>query len=551
MEKSIVRPLATLSMMVDAVDKLYTLPASEIADNKKMVAEITNAFSAHNVDGLLNSIRHEMIEARNTESEKTKQNYQQLLNAYAMREHDRAGRASGIPYITEIINEADHEKLSGIKPARPGRRANEKFSSVFNSVYSDGAVKINTPSDPSTLLSYIDYSPYRVNYAEYLSVPTLSELVDRPLAIALKNFPEVVSGDDKFNEVIKKAIKDKQVKNVVKDALFFSLLSPRGSLVVPIKRGKTVTFNVFNDTQFSYGMGSSYSGVTTPYLDTPVGDIYCMGAKLKHGVSAFFTCPGYEPLFGVGLNRLPQLRTAAEAWNLYIHILKILLVRAQVIIQKMEGDIQTDTMLSKMRSQLDRLSQSMGVSTPIEQARGQALDILTNNIAPGTADIAPVIQAFVSSVTGVAPEYFFGGGNATYSQAAFQIHSTNENIRSRYQVGEIEPLLRFIVNTFIRNDSEISSFGVKEDDFEIEFENLYDETEQEKIDIVSKKTEVLIRQADYPELETEFKREGLLSEEATLPAIHRGSADETDEGDDVPPVDGGDSINPLLQKPLA
>jgi hypothetical protein len=144
------------------------------------------------------------------------------------------------------------------------------------------------------------------------------------------------------------------------------------------------------------------------------------------------------------------------------------------------------------------------------------LDILNNNISSGTADIAPVLQSFVSSVTGLSPEYFYGGGNATYSQAAFQIHSTNENIRSRYQVNMIEPLLRFIINTMIRYDSGLSGMGVDEDDFDIEFENIYDETEIEKIDLISKKTETLIRQATYPELEKAFKAEGLLSEDVKI-----------------------------------
>ena len=74
--------------------------------------------------------------------------------------------------------------------------------------------------------------------------------------------------------------------------LFNSTLSPRGSLLVPVKRGDTVTFNVFNDTQFAYGMGASYNGLTAPYDQMRVGDLYCYGAKLKHGVSAFFLCPG-------------------------------------------------------------------------------------------------------------------------------------------------------------------------------------------------------------------------------------------------------------------
>jgi hypothetical protein len=535
-------PLKQLQILVEATEKMYLLPPNEITQNGQMMEDIKKAFSVQNIDGIINNIRNELAETRNTQPQQNI-GQDQLLNAYARREHDRVMESGKDwkPYITNIIKAKDSLKD---KPMKVPSESDKKFSTVFNSVYSVGALEINTTKDPTTLLSSIDYSPYRVNYAEYLSVPTLSEMCDRPLAIALKKFPEVNSENDEFNSAVIKAIAKKKIKAVIKDAMFYSLLSPRGSLVVPIQRDDEVTFNVFNDTQFAYGMGSSYSGITQPYSQIKVGDIYCMGAKLRHGVSAFFTCPGYEPLFGVGLNRLPQLRTAAEAWNLYVHVVKYLLVRAQTLIQKMEGDIQTDTMLAQMRASLQRMSQSMGVSTPIEQARGMELDILNNNISPGTSDVAPVIQAFASSVTGISPEYFFGGGNATYSQAAFQIHSTNENIHSRYQVGQIEPLLRFIINTMIKYDKSLSTFGVEEDGFEIEFENLYDETEQEAAELIAKKTEILIRQGTYPELEAAFKQEGLLAEDIILPKITEPTDDEADELKD-------ESKNSKLTHPLA
>ena len=537
------RPYKLLANLVNAVEMQYKLPQNEIIDNKKLMSDIREAFSVHNIDAIINSARNELAEIRNMERNNSPVNPNHLIYAFAERENERMKQAEiKNEYITQIVNAVDSINKLKDKPLPVNEKADQKFSSVFNSVYADGALKINTSGDPTVLMSYIDYSPYRVNYYEYLSVPTLSEMIDRPLSIALKKFPTVETPNKKFNEAVKKAIHRKKIKSVIKDALFYSLLSPRGSLVVPIQRGDAVTFNVFNDTQFAYGMGTSYSGVTQPYNAMRVGDLYCMGAKLRHGVSAFFTCPGYEPLFGVGLNRIPQLRQAAEAWNLYIHVLKILLVRSQVLIQKMEGDMQTDTMLSNVRAQLQRINQTMGIDTVTEQARGMELDILNNNIGPGTADIAVVFKDFVASVTGVASEYFFGGGTAAYSQAAFQIHSTNENIRSRYQVSEIEPLLRFMVNTMIRYDSEISGFGVKEDDFDIEFENIYDETEQEKADLISKKTETLIRQASYPELEKAFKNEGLLSDDVKLPEMTTQPAEE--------PVKD-DSTDSKLVKPLA
>ncbi|MCK9432556.1 MAG: hypothetical protein M0R00_06330, partial [Candidatus Omnitrophica bacterium] len=471
------RPIEELAMMTSALEKLSLLPRDEVLLNTQMVTEIKNTLSASNIDALITNIVNEYNDARNVRDIPAASE-NALLYAYAQREHKRLKDAGGKEYVTEIVN-ADHlADLNKQKelPAKATRRTEEAFSSVFNSIYSNGAVKINTPSDPSVLMSYIDYSPYRVNYTEYLSVPTLSEMVDRPIAMALKNPFEVKTKNEKFKAVLEARFKNVKLQAVLKDMLFNSTLSPRGSLLVPIKRGNSVTFNVFNDTQFAYGMGASYGSLTVPYNQTRVGDLYCFGAKLKHGVSAFFLCPGFEPLFGVGLNRVPQLRSAAEAWNLYVHILKILLVRAQVVIEKMEGDVQTDTMLSAMRAQLQRLSESMGVSTPIAQARGTQMEILNNNISEGTGNIAGVFRDYVASVTGLSPEYFFGGGNTNYSQAAFQIAATNEHIRSRFQIGMIEPMARFVVDTFIRNDAEVAACGVSEGDFDIEFESIYDET---------------------------------------------------------------------------
>lgn len=534
-------PVQALQMMVDTAEKLYTLPHNEILQNGKLVDEMRNAIKAHNIDTICNAAAEAVngFVARHTVKVS---NDTDLLRAYAAREHAKLKNAGGEVFMTEIINTTSPKKIVETD-TRAGRKADRAFAAVYNSVYANGAMKINTPSDPSTLMSYIDYSPYRVNYTEYLSVPTLSEMVDRPLAMALKKFPKIKAKNEAFQDALMAVFKKVNIQNVLKDALFFSVLSPRGSLVVPIQRGDAVTFNVFNDTQFSYGMGSSYSGVTAPYTSTRVGDIYCMGAKLRHGVSAFFTCPGYEPLFGLGLNRVPQLRAAAEAWNLYVHVLKILLVRAQIIVERMDGDIQTDTMLSQMRAQLQRLTQTMGVSTPVAQARGATLDILNNNISPGTSEIAGVFRDFVASVTGLSPEYFFGGGNAAYSQAAFQIAVTNENVRARYQIAQIEPLLRFIINTLIRNDATISKLGVAPDDFEIEFESIYDETEQERAELIAKKTEILIRQCDYPELEKAFKQLDLLSDAVTLPAP---TLPRTPEGGGIDET-GGDSV---LTRPL-
>lgn len=522
--------LQNLGLFIEALDKAHRLPLSEIAENPQLKQDIKNIFKVHNIEGVLNQLTKDLREqVQHAENAKhlPAMNTDTLLRAYAQREHARLKGADVPAYYTKIVGEDTPGKFTRFFkalarnaktdiPQKANEREEKNFETVFNTVWSDGAVKINTPSDPSLLNSYMDYTPYRVNYMAYLGVPTLSEMVDRPLDLVFKKFPKAKSQNKKFTDIAEQFFKEVQAPNVTRDALFNAVMSPRGSLTVPVLKNGRVHFNAFNDTQFSYGLAPGYDVLTAPYSATRVGPIYCLGAQLKHGTSAFFLCPGFEPLFGIGLNRVPTLKNAADAWNLYVGVLKILLVRSQVLVEKLDGDIQTDTMLKRMKTMLASLTQTMGVSSVTEQPRGTTLDILNNNIGPGTADIASVFKEFVGAVTGVAPEYFFGGSNANYSMSAFNIASTNENLRARYQVRQLEPLLRFMLNTAIAYDERFKSAGVAENDFDLEFEPIYDETGQEKADLIAKKTETLIRQREYSEMEKAFKQEKLLSDEVDL-----------------------------------
>ena len=97
-------PYKQLSMMVDAVEKLAFMPESEVIQNKQLVADIKNAFSAHSIDTIINSAMSELREAKNTQTD-TSFTQQHLLRAYAERESDRIKNDKGAKdYITKIIN---------------------------------------------------------------------------------------------------------------------------------------------------------------------------------------------------------------------------------------------------------------------------------------------------------------------------------------------------------------------------------------------------------------------------------------------------------------
>lgn len=540
--------MKNLGVFIDALDKMAQLPAAEIAENPELKAQIKNVVSAQNIENVLVALLND-LNAQVSNSQRPAPARDNLLMTYARRETARLKDAKGETFKTEIVNFDKLKTAAANALPAADKETEQAFAAAFNTIWADGAIKINTPGDPSLIGSYLDYTPYRANYISFLSIPTLDQMINRPLDLAFKKFPKIKSENKKFVEAAEKYIVSEQIPAVMRDAVFFSVMSPRGSLTVPVAQNGRVWFNAFNDTQFAYGLSSGYNSLTSRYTSTRVGEIHCLGANLWHGVSAFFLCPGFEPLFGIGLNRVPQLVAAAEAWNLYVHVLKILLVRSQVIIEKLEGDMSTDIMLAKMRAQLQRLTATMGVGTTIEQPRGAQLDILNNNIGPGTADIASVFKEFVGVVAGIAPEYFFGGSNANYSMSAFNIASTNENLRARYQIGQMEPLLRFIINTAIHYDKRLSGLGVAENDFEIDFESIYDETEQERAELNAKKTETLIRQREYSELEKAFKHEKLLAEDISFKGLQPDhNADDNEkpfDPDGPPPAADSKLVKPL------
>ena len=540
-----INAVKNMSTFIDALDKMAMLPAAEIAENPALKEQIKNVVSAQNIENVLVALLND-LNAQVSNAQRPNPQRENLLMAYARRETARLKDAGGEVFKTKIID--TELKAANALPVADAK-TEEAFAAAFNTIWADGAIKINTPGDPSLIGSYLDYTPYRANYISFLSIPTLDQMINRPLDLAFKKFPKIKSENKKFVEAAEKYIVSEQIPAVMRDAVFFSVMSPRGSLTVPVAQNGRVWFNAFNDTQFAYGLSSGYNSLTSRYTSTRVGEIHCLGANLFHGVSAFFLCPGFEPLFGIGLNRVPQLVAAAEAWNLYVHVLKILLVRSQVIIEKLEGDMSTDIMLTKMRAQLQRLTATMGVGTTIEQPRGAQLDILNNNIGPGTADIASVFKEFVGVVAGIAPEYFFGGSNANYSMSAFNIASTNENLRARYQIGQMEPLLRFIINTAIHYDKRLSGLGVADNDFEIDFESIYDETEQERAELIAKKTETLIRQREYSELEKAFKHEKLLAEDISFAGLEPDhNADDNEkpfDPDGPPPAADSKLVKPM------
>lgn len=529
-----------LETLLDAVRTLKELPVMKLAENKTLVAEIHSVINGKNLSAIFTSIQREHLREKNEAFNKKPENpllspeSPEFLHSFARYKTAAHNVYANAPKFAETSYTRLPTQKAAVafndKSAVRKRRVLDKeikelkeareFKEVFNSIFSDRALQIGTAQDPTRIGSYIDYSPYIWNYQFYLSIPTLAPTIDRVIQIATREVPRIECEDEELSDKIAQVLKRSRFVERLQRMLLFSHLSPRGSLIVPITEDNgTVRFNIFNDTQFTYS--TSYQYTRLDYRDdgaNGVSQIFALGHILKNGVTAHFLCPGFEPIFAIGKNRLFQLKDAAEAVNIYLYTIKVLCIRAQILVQQWGGEGQNDTLLQKMKNLTADIDSELSLSTSVKLPEGATLDILNNNLSEGFAKISPIIKEYQGMLSGIMPDYFYGSDTA-YSANSFNIHATHQNIRSEIQEAQIEPIYRFVINKLLSEDKRFKKWAEYEDDFDVEFESLYEPTDAEKADIETKRIGNIVTMAGYPELAPIFKEEGLLRDDYELPTL--------------------------------
>lgn len=536
-------PEQRLQILVNALYVMKSMPESAILENKKLVGEIKEIVSSPNFRAILNDISGDLQMRKLARPEAATPMYEDLLKPYVkFQDHAFSMLERGAPVkITEIFKANEiraHNSKARYLPqvANPFTRpdiaqsdAAKEFERAFNSIYSDRALQINTPRDPTFIESYIDYSPYIVNYKHYLSIPTLSQSIKRPIAMATDTLPKVEFEDKALSKTINLYLKRHKIKQKLEKLLFYSALSPRGAIIVPIEEDGKIRFNVFNDTQFTYASQQQYNRIDFRSTDTGVGQLFCLGHLLENEVSAYFLCPDFDPIFAIGQNKVAQLKTAAEAVNIYLYTIKVLCIRAQIMVEKWGGEGQTDSQLDAMLRQVRHINSELSLSTLVQVPKDADFQIIPSNFSPGFSEVTPIIKQFQGSLTGLTPEFLYGSENASFSANNFNLRVSHKNIFSELQMGQIEPVLRFAINTLLTRDSEFSKYSGLEDQFDIEFESLYEPTEQEQAEIAQKKIDNITKMRDYirdyPDLEEVFKTEELLHDEVTFQGKQGGDED--------------------------
>lgn len=497
-------------------------PQEQLAEQTGLLNQVKTALNSDHISNLILSMRNDYMKDReaafHSGSSGAKRESLEFLATfakYAERRHEIYA-ANAKPKYTELIKVDPTQKLESPAPKIGNSKEAKQFREAFNSIYADRSVQINTQYDPTKMSSYIDYSPYTWNYRDYLGVPTLSHTIDLPIQIATKDKPEIAFKDPGLSKLMDEKLQSVDFYSRLQRLLLYSQLSPRGSLIVPIADVEgVVQIRDFNDTQFSY---AAARGLTLLDEETGLRQIFCLGHLLKHNVTAYFLCPGFEPIYGVGKNRVFQLKEAAEAINLYLYTIKVLCIRAQVIIEKWAGEEQTDTMISRLNKLSTHIDTGLSMSKGLKSPEGFEIDILNNNISDGFSKVATTIKEFQALLTGVAPDYLYGSDTA-YSANSFNIHLTHQNIRSSIQEAQIAPVLRFVVNAILSHDPAFAEYKSQKDKFKIEFKSLYEPTEQEREENAARRIENIIKMASYPELEPVFKAEKLLEPDTELPKL--------------------------------
>jgi len=559
-----------------AIKALKDLPVEKLQANGMLLKEIQGVLNSKGLHGIINGIaRNQRLEQDlKYQKEQKKSKYSGMtfesddfLHLYAKfqgavfktldsqiavsAKNSKDGK--GKTRFTDIISKKDAVAFNSRKenPFRSDEvkklKEAKEFSEAFNSIYSDRSLQINTPNDPTVISNYIDYSPYSWNYKDYLAIPTLSKTIDLPIQMSTRQMPIMDFDDDKLLEAMTKALKRVRFTEIIQKMLLYSALSPRGSLIVPIKNDDgTIRFNTFNDTQFTYATSYQYSRIDYVENLTGVNTLYVLGHMIQNEVTGHFLCPGFEPLYAIGKNKIYQLKDAAEAVNIYLYTIKVLCIRAQVMTQKWGGEGQNDTLLDRMQRMTAEINSTLSLSTTVQLPEGAEFDILNNNITEGFSKVADVVKDYQGMLSGVKSDYFYGS-NTAYSANNFNIHATHQDIRSDIQEAQIEPIYRFAINKLLTMDKRFTKWKKKEDDFDIEFQSLYEPTQKEKQEVDEIRIRNIISMADYPQLQDIFKKEGLMEdsdelpesvEEGTLPGEGGEPGDDEGEGNG----DGADSL---------
>lgn len=525
-----------IHQLLSAIQVLKELPVMKLAENRTLVREIQSIISGRNLSGLIDSMRQDYRIERDAAFNQQKKpsvdpESHEFLATYA-RYRGAAHNIlkTGAESAWTSLATKENATAFNAKEAQPEYRdklrkqivelpETKAFAEAYNSIYSDHALQIGTSQDPTQLSSYLDYSPYIWNYRYYLSIPTLSQTIDLSINMATRQLPTIQCKDKGMKKAIDTVIKRGRFNEKVQKMLLYSHLSPRGSLLVPIiDDNETVRFNCFNDTQFTYATAYQYSRVDFRDNMAGVSELYVLGHLLQNEVTAHFLCPGFEPLYAIGKNRLYQLKDAAEAINIYLYTIKVLCIRAQVMKQTWGGEGQNDTLLARLKQTTDDINSKLSLNTAVRLPEGADLDILNNNFSEGFAKVSPIIKEFQGMLSGIMPDYLYGS-NTAYAANTFNIHATHQNIRSQIQEAQIEPIYRFAINSYLKHDKRFKAWEGEVDEFDIDFESLYEATADEQETINAKKIDNIIKMGGYPELAPIFKQEGLLDDQHTLPEL--------------------------------
>jgi hypothetical protein len=515
-----------LETFINGLNVLANLPIAKLAENKELVQSIKDIVSSHNMGSLLYDLSNDrylekLEKMRDRPASQFEPESQEFMHLYS--NYQTAGfnvfRDTAKARMTSLLHVKDARAFNSRKHRNPFAHksiasldATQKFATALNSIYSDRGIQINSRNDPTRIGSYIDYSPYTWNVHYYLSINTLGETIDRPIFIATREMPDIVFQDHALSQAIEKELKRQKFNALMRKGLRYTALSPRGSLMVPIEENGTIRFNMFNDTQFTYAATQHYGRIDFHDTMTGVNQVFCLGHLLQNEVSAHFVCPGFEPIYAIGKNRLYQLKDAAEAVNIYLYTIKVLCIRAQVIIAKWGGKGQTDGKLARMRKVIDDINSKLSLSEAVKIPEDAELDILTNNINPGFADVAPVVKDYQGMMSGLASDFYYGSQTA-YAANTFNLQVSFQNIRSQFQEEQLEPRYRYAVNCLLQRDRRFRAYEKYVDDFDVRFKPLYEPTDKEKAETDSLRIDNLIKMRAYPEMVSIFKEEGLLRDE--------------------------------------
>ena len=488
----------------EKIKKLLDYKLSEIQKSNSIVKKLTEDYeSIHNLCDAHSLSIQSTLDPKFVEARQIAINNLVAKNSF----RDVGGNSFANSSSGDPIKKDEVTPKIGKKNFKNKKHIEETY--FKNDFYVPGGM--NSGQDTVGLIQpVLSYTTYLYGKALYLSMYGLDTLVDFPINLALKK-PFVIRSENRALErYLIKRFKELKIVDVARDMLTKSLLTVRGSLVVPIidesnpKEKKISYINVLDDTSFYYSISKDYYN---PFSQgyTAIKDFYVLDRRLTDK-QCYFCCDGFDRHYQRGKDYLSKGKDIVKGIALFAWTTTTIAYQASLrvvsFLPEVFGEGASPKAVAHIQDLLSNLESTPSGKT-VFVPYGTEIKFNEPKYAKDYSKIPDIYYEMLTFYYSITKIFFKGSdqgsslGNGA-AESEVNVRVTLDHVKSKFQEGMIKPFLHWmceaIIRTELSTETAENTFDVLkeyEGEFEISFASIYEHTEFEDSEAKDKKLEAI------------------------------------------------------------